>query len=478
MRGPYRWNPGTGRYHGAGGLIVSQQEIRRALDEALDRLQKRVAANAEALRSGKITLKAWRDQMQADLKDTHLYSAAAAKGGWAQLTARDYGMVGQQLREQYKYLDRLARQIRSGVQALDGSFMVRSKLYAQSGRATYHLIEADLMDRLGMNEERNRLNPAAEHCDGCIAESARGWVKRGALTPIGSRTCLSNDRCEINYRKNAGVRVGNPMRWSADDFPPADDEAPDSLQRFQLSDGSLTPERQKLHDAIVSKYMRGIKGVEHPVVNLLGGGPASGKSMLVDLVRKEQADTGAATGVHIDVDEIRTLLPEYYDRMARGDFRAAKYTHEEASLIGKRIRKVASARHANFTADGTGNSGITELESKVKLYRESGATIRARYVTVNTETAMVRMIDRAKKTGRFVPKSFLRDVHRDVAEVFPEAIKRGLFDEFELWDTNLKDARLVVSGNRTHLIIHNRDLWDRFLAKQKENTRPPGETDD
>lgn len=206
MRGPFTWDARSARYRDAAGRFVSRTDVRRALDSALDAQQRRLLAIAEDVRAGKLTLRVFRDEMQAGLKELHLYSAAAARGGWAQMSPADFGRVGRELRDQYGYLDRFVRDIRAGRQRLDGSFIVRVKMYAQSGRGTYHVTEGIVMRALGMTEERNILNRAAEHCisnderEGCEEVSAQGWQPLGTLTPIGDRVCLTNCRCEMAYR--------------------------------------------------------------------------------------------------------------------------------------------------------------------------------------------------------------------------------------------------------------------------------------
>lgn len=462
MRGPFRWDPRTARYHEpATGRIVGRSEVRRAIDDALDSAQREMLDAAEALRSGKRSLVWFRNQMQKALKDTHLYSAAAARGGWAQMTRSDTGRVGRELRDQYEYLDGMVRAIKAGRQKLDGSFTNRVRLYAQSGRKTYHKLEGVEMRRLGMNEERNVENPQAEHCDGCTRETERRWVPIGKLVPIGDRDCLNNDRCEIEYRRGTGRRLGNPLTWAPEDFPPANPDGADSLARFQRADGTFTPERQALHDALVNQALRGQRPASgQPIVNVLGGGPASGKSVTL----KAMGD--AAKGVTIDVDEIRQKLPEYKAMSAAGQVvEAAPYVHEESSLIGKRIQGEAVARGFSFVADGTGDSGIEKLAGKVAQYRSGGARIIARYVTVDTDEAIRRADARGVKTGRYVPHTVIRDTHADVSRTFEAAIERGIFDEFELWDTNFQPSRKIVEGRGRELIIHDREAWERFLAK-------------
>lgn len=376
------------------------------------------------------------------------------------MTPSDFGRVGRELRDQYGYLRRFARQIKSGDQRLDGRFRARVKLYAQSGLVSYTDAEAELAARMGRTEERNVIDPGAEHCEECKALSARGWVPIGTLPRPGRRRCLSNCRCRLEYRGDNGRRLEDPLDEPG--YPPANPGAPDSLGRFTRPDGTLTPERQRLHDRILRSELRGKRPAPpgEAVVQVLGGGPASGKSVTLSKM-------GDVPDLTIDVDHIRTRLPEYPKMLARGDANAAAWNHEESSMLGKRVVAEAAARGISFVADGTGDSGIESLAKKVATYRKSGARVLASYVTVDVETAMQRMRARGDRTGRYVPESYLRQVHSDVSRTFEAAIERGLFDEFKLYDTSPVGGEpiLVVSGRGKELTVHDAAAWERFRAK-------------
>ncbi|HEU4564134.1 MAG TPA: hypothetical protein VFS05_05785 [Gemmatimonadaceae bacterium] len=198
-RSRYAYNAEANRYvNRATGRFVARAEIRRAIDAALDNAGRRTRALAEQLRAREITLREWQLEMREVVKSVQLYSAAAAKGGWAELTSQDTGRVGQMVRQQYAYLQRFAEQIERGQQPLDGRFARRAMLYAQAGRAAYHLTEREEMRARGFDREANIL-AASDHCDLCVSETERGPVPIGSLIPIGQRTCMVNCRCRIRY---------------------------------------------------------------------------------------------------------------------------------------------------------------------------------------------------------------------------------------------------------------------------------------
>jgi hypothetical protein len=201
MTGPFTWDPRSLRYRDRLGRFVSRVEVRSALDIAIDNAQVRMLARAEDFRAGRISLELWRADTAVSLKQIHLYSAAVARGGWGQMTPADFGRVGQILKKQYLYLDNFTMEIVSGVQAVDGRFLSRVKLYAQSGRATYHAIDQFVQDAAGMTQKRNLLH-ASESCDECLAMHALGWVDLDddRYIPIGERTCITNCKCDEEFR--------------------------------------------------------------------------------------------------------------------------------------------------------------------------------------------------------------------------------------------------------------------------------------
>jgi hypothetical protein len=194
----FRWSEPSGRFRGPSGRFVASSTIRGWIDKTLDNHTRAVATLTEQFRDRTLTLGEWERAMRGELKAIHIYSGMAARGGRSQLTQADYGRIGQRLREQYQFLTRLADEIQTGRTQVDGRITSRARLFAQMGRATFHAVERQEMLARGWDLEENVL-ANAEHCSGCLAETARGRVPIGALVPIGQRPCLSNDRCRIRY---------------------------------------------------------------------------------------------------------------------------------------------------------------------------------------------------------------------------------------------------------------------------------------
>lgn len=202
----FRFDETVGRFRASSGRFLPASSIRSYLDRALDNHSRAIAELAERFRNRELPLGQFERAMRAELKHVHIYSAMLAKGGRSQLTQADYGRIGRELRDQYQFLRAFADDVASGKQAVDGRLIARARLYAQSGRATFHAVERAEMEKRGWDMEENVL-AAAEHCGGCLAETARGRVPIGTLVPIGSRPCLSNDRCRIRYSNSVTGQV-------------------------------------------------------------------------------------------------------------------------------------------------------------------------------------------------------------------------------------------------------------------------------
>ena len=197
-----RLNNGAGAYRGANGRIISQAQVREALDGFVDNSLNVSRDLSMLLREQQISLADWQLQMRAHIKDVHLVAAVAERGGWDNMTQADFGRVGQRIQVQYAYLDNFAQQIADGTQPLDGRFLVRSQMYTDASVATFDRFQVNAFNAAGFDEERSILEPGARHCSECESEAARGWQPIGTIKPIGERICLTRCRCTKEFRNS------------------------------------------------------------------------------------------------------------------------------------------------------------------------------------------------------------------------------------------------------------------------------------
>jgi hypothetical protein len=195
----YGWNESAARYYDRNtGRYVGFTQVRAAVDRMIAASARRATTASDLLRQGQLDLGEWQTVMRDEIAMTHRMAAAAAAGGWAQLTQADYGRIGAAVRVQYRYLHDFTEAIRAGL-PLDGRFLQRAAMYPKAARPFYHDLHGATVEAAGYDEERNVLHEA-EHCAQCQDMSALGWVPVGTCIPIGRRTCLGNDQCTMEYR--------------------------------------------------------------------------------------------------------------------------------------------------------------------------------------------------------------------------------------------------------------------------------------
>lgn len=181
------------------GRFVAWREVRTQLDRVYDGLSDRMENLTRKLIANEIDVGDWLVGMADELKTAHVISRVIAVGGIERMTPSDWGAIGRQLREEYQFLGRFALQIIEGKQKLNGSAVMRSRMYAQAARSFYEDSQRDAHAAVGYTHER-RVRHAQESCDDCIEYESRGWQPIGTLPTIGDSKCKTNCRCTFEYR--------------------------------------------------------------------------------------------------------------------------------------------------------------------------------------------------------------------------------------------------------------------------------------
>lgn len=233
----------------------------------------------------------------------------------------------------------------------------------------------------------------------------------------------------------------------------------ETIHQFTDSNGNWTPERARMHEAMVETLLKGHRPQKNPVATFFGGGPASGKSAL----------TGAAPdAVKIDPDNFKEQIPEYNDMRNAGRKDAAPTVHQESSHIAHLAMQRARERRLNYILDGTGDSSYEKMASKVEAAKKAGYVVHGRYATLDPDEAVKRAEKRAQRTGRVVPEPVLRATHASVSRVFAEAVKKGLFDGVQLFDNNVpkgSPARKIAELVDGDFKVLDETAWEKFLLK-------------
>jgi len=223
----------------------------------------------------------------------------------------------------------------------------------------------------------------------------------------------------------------------------------------------FTPERLAFHDRIVDDILENLPRSQAPRMDMLGGGPATGKSsQIAEIFLKDRRRTSAM----IDPDNIKTRMPNYRARVRENDDAAAAFFHEESSYLAKRVQQAAIERRVDMIYDGTGDGSPESLARKIAAARENGYSVNGWYATIDIEEALERAAARAARTGREVPEDTIRATHAAVSRIFPTAVDE--FDEIRLYDTTVRGKpSLIAEGGGGRLNVVDSDGYESFLAK-------------
>ena len=257
-----------------------------------------------------------------------------------------------------------------------------------------------------------------------------------------------------------------------------------SLSDHIGKDGKLSPERQAVHDEIISKFFAEKKSFDgKPSLILSGGGPASGKSFIR---KKAEGDFGMDTTCTIDPDDFKAMLPGYSD-MAQKDKKAASFYHEESSALAKRAYQYAVDNGINVVYDGTGDGSVKSVQKKLKAAQDAGYNVKGSYVTVEVEEALKRNKKRyedakalydagkSKIPPRLPPEEDVRKIHSAVSDISVQVA--GMFDSFELWDNNVPQGqkpKLIAKCNKGGEIVAENGMefeLQRYLNKGRSGAK-------
>lgn len=233
----------------------------------------------------------------------------------------------------------------------------------------------------------------------------------------------------------------------------------DTLEKY-YQNGIWDRERERLHDEIERDIFNGdfLKG---DIVYLTGGAPANGKSTLLESGLVDIPDNI----LEINADRIKEYLPEYKRGIENRNPYAAKIVHEESSFLSKKFIERAMNEQYAVVLDGVGNGSPEKLKAKTDSYREKGYKIIAYYVNLDTDLSLELNEDRFKRTGRFVPPEYVKEMNSSIPKYFRTYTESDNFDEAYLYDTNIQgEPRLMAEYKNKNFSVINKILFRIFTS--------------
>lgn len=196
-------------------------------------------------------------------------------------------------------------------------------------------------------------------------------------------------------------------------------------------DGVWTPEREAIHDQILSKLFtkEAVENAtpapgEKPVAIFLGGRGGSGKSWLTS----KDGPVDASKAIYLNSDDFKEQLPGYEG------WNAAAY-HEESSEILAKAEQIAAGAKLNIIYDATMKTQTSAAERLAKLQTE-GYDVKGYYMFASPETAAHRAVGRfirGGEKGRYVPPRIV--LGSTTNERTFDALKPS-FSDWAIYDNN------------------------------------------
>lgn len=172
------------------GRFVAFSEIKEITLKAATESGDAVEVLTQRLINGELRLDHWQELMRNALKNEHISQYTAGRGGKAQMTPRDYGILGNILRYQYQFLDNFARDIDAGGMT-PAQIMARARMYIENAHQSFWRGYAE----------------------------AYGMPQLPTYPAHGDSTCLTRCRCEwffVEIRDRDDAITGWEAYWRLD----------------------------------------------------------------------------------------------------------------------------------------------------------------------------------------------------------------------------------------------------------------------
>lgn len=203
LSGQYRFN--------LTGELLTPDQLRTSVEGVIDGAKEIAEHLTESLHKGHTNLKQWTTAMIGLIAALHQMASAAATGGIPGLLDDAAKDLRATLAKQNSYLAGFVRDLRAhtgllGVLAIAEMSLVyltlRAQSYMDAALITFERQRYLTMVFLGYQRARRVMNPAAEHCPGCLEQHERSWVPIQELKLPGLEECGQWCKCNVEYSRS------------------------------------------------------------------------------------------------------------------------------------------------------------------------------------------------------------------------------------------------------------------------------------
>lgn len=176
--------------------ISKVQETETTITKSTDY---RIDLLTDKLIKSEIDLATWEKSLAQELKTLHVKRTLLSRGGKKASTTDDWLIVGRILRQEYKFLHEMARDIRDG-KLSEPELKARTKLYTQRARLSGEAMKQNNAKDVGLVYMERKLGATDRHCAECLSYASMGLRLIGELPlPTERCTCMANCKCSVRY---------------------------------------------------------------------------------------------------------------------------------------------------------------------------------------------------------------------------------------------------------------------------------------
>lgn len=245
---------------------------------------------------------------------------------------------------------------------------------------------------------------------------------------------------------------------------PVGQPQPQTTKEAYFQNGEYTAKRLQIHEDIIRKSLASMQpAAEQPLAIFLGGGSASGKTSISQMLTQSFADSKEHV-LLIDSDKIKTMLPEYEKLVRQDPENMATQLHDESSDIANRLYEAGLNSRVNIILDGT-MKNAEKYERFIQAARASEYSVSAVIADVPLEEAYRRADIRFEIEQRRVPREVIQDSHRNVPLTFKRI--EDQLDSFYLYDTTHRHPQQFYVKDNGQVLVKNEERLAQFFAKSE-----------
>lgn len=193
------WDKSKGIYRNkVTGRAISNDLVRDAIDAVADDAKAKLRALTQQIIDGEMELAEYATQAKPIVRRAMIASAQLAAGGRNQIDNRINGRIGNAVRFHLEHFDQFINDLDNGLLTVDQA-AARADMYADASVSVFEKINLGIKKGAGYTKAKNILGNA-DHCEECLSLADEGWIDIEDMPPVGSRICLTNDRCRVIYK--------------------------------------------------------------------------------------------------------------------------------------------------------------------------------------------------------------------------------------------------------------------------------------